>query len=145
MQTLTHNVKWQVSLSNGETFFEEKGDFKTIPDIKSPWLRLMDYVVDNQVEITSLSLYTDNGMTFNLPSAGKNPKFKAFGEAKKPLDYLACRKMGQDFIRNGNKLEKTDKVDLFTVIIAYYENYQLQLWVDENNPRNCWTLVVDNE
>ena len=149
MQTLKHNVRWKVSLSNGETFYEEKGKFETLPNIKSPWQRLIEYTCNIGVTITSLSLYTlnssheeDDGLEFNLPSMGKNPKFRAFDMVEKPFDYEMCRKLGQDVIRSENAMDTVGKDDLFTVIIAYYEGYQLQLWVDENNTNKCWTLVV---
>ena len=141
MQTLIHNVKWQVSLSNGETFYEEKGNFKSIPNIDSPWQRLNEYACDVKADITSLSLYTNDGRSFNLPSAGKNPKFRAFDMQEKPLYYEMYRKLGQDFIKGGNAMNPVSESALFTVIVAYYDGYQLQLWVDENNTKNCWTLM----
>lgn len=140
----SHNVKWQVSLSNGETFFEGKGDYQDIPDQKSPWQRLQAYLTEKDVTITSLSLYTDDGRTFNMPSAGKNPKFKEFAETEAPIKYEMFRKLGRDIVFGGTS-KTSDKVDdLFTVAVAHYPNKQLQLWVDENNPRNCWALVKED-
>jgi len=144
MQTLNHNVKWQVSLSTGETFFEDKGDFIEIPDQLSPWQRLQKYLIENEAQITSLSLYTNDGQSFNLPSAGKNPKFKAFSDLEKPLDYQMFRTIGRNVagLKNGVvvPLNEHGFDDWFTVIEAIYSFGSLQLWVDENNSKNSWVL-----
>jgi len=149
MQTLKgykHKVKWHASLSNGGSFFEGKGDFSERKGEKSPWQRLITYTVENKVEITSLSLYTDDGRTFNLPSAGKNPNFKEFVDIEKPIDYNAFRKLGQNHnvVREGGEARITGSeiADLFTCIEAIYPDYRLQLWVDEFNTENCWVLVI---
>ena len=65
--------------------------------------------------------------------------------AEKPFDYEMCRKLGRDIIKSDDGVKQTYSDDLFTVIVAYYDSYQLQLWVDENNTKNCWTLVVKND
>jgi len=139
-----NNVTWQVSLSNGETFFEGKGQFEEIAGIDSSWQRLIKYIAVNKLSITSLSLVTEDGRTFNLPSAGKNPKFKPFVDAEKPLDYELHRTISREHTVVNNQITKTENVDWFTYIEAIYPNYKLQLWVDENNTRNSWVLVVNN-
>lgn len=131
------NVLWKVSLSNGETLYEEKGDYQIIPGQLSPWQRLLRHMVDVQAYITSLALYTRKGQTFNLPSLSKNPKFHVFANAKKPTHYTFYRKYGHDVYEN------EESADLFSVIEAQYETYKLQLWVDEKHPENCWTLVEE--
>jgi hypothetical protein len=137
-----HNVKWFVSLSNGETLYESKGNYCDIKGEPSPWLRLLKYTQENKLEITSCGLYTDDGKIFNLPSNGKNPKFKDFAEIEKPLDYLVCRKLARDIVMVGDRPQKTEISDWFTVAKAFYPTYTLEIWVDENNTNNCWTLVV---
>ena len=145
METHKHNVKFKVSLSNGETFFEGKPPFDEIPNELSPWNKLQEYIFKNKVEVTSLSLYTDSGQTFNLPSAGKNPKFKVFQKLEKPLDFQCFRAIGRDLdvIPKDNKFEATQSgdSDWFTIAEAIYSSYRLQIWVDEQNPRNSWVLV----
>jgi hypothetical protein len=141
METLfKHNVKWKISLSNGETFYEGKGKFKDISGLKSPFQRLLDYTLDTKTYITSLSLYTDDGKSFNLPSAGKRPQFKEFSNLEKPLDYNICRKITRKISRIGFETD-----EWFTVAEAIYPKYKLQLWVDEKNPKNCWVLTVFND
>jgi len=135
----TKNALWQVSLSNGQTFFEGKGDFTEIKSALSPWQRLLKYMSVNNAQITSLSLYTRDGRTFNLPSVGKNPKFRPFAVAEKPIDYMLERYYGQDMDITGKGIGPSDH---FTTISAVYADYRLQLWVDENNTRNSWVLVV---
>lgn len=156
METFKHKVKWQVSLSNGETFFEGKGDYQDIQDGRpSPWQRLNSYLVANNLKLTSLSLYTDDNQTFQLPSAGKNPKFKEFGELPAPYEFNFFRKVGTEVGMEGNKQTGEPKmVDWYTCIEASYfvditrpkkaemirVVLALQLWVDEMNPKNCWVL-----
>lgn len=174
MQDLKHNVKWQVSLSNGETFFEGKGNYQEIAGEKSPWQRLLCYIANNKLKITSISLYTDFGQTFNLPSSGNNPKFGAFLDAEKPIDYNMFRSLAREARVINMKADKAKVSDWFTTIEAIYPSkiveangeikvtkkdgttkiipqkinikipgYKLQLWVDENNTKNCWVLVVN--
>ena len=139
METL-HKVKWQVSLTNGETLFEGKGDFKEIRGQSSPWQRLTKYIIENSLDITSLSLYTDDGRTFNLPSKGKNPKFREFSLMDKPLDFNFAHKLARNIMKDGTSIES----GWFTFIEAIYPTYRLQLWVDENDTRNCWVLSLPN-
>lgn len=133
-----HKVKWQVSLANGQTFFEGKGAFIEVPGELSPWQKLMRYQADNKTHITSLSLYTDDGRTFNLPSAGKNPKFSEFETLPKPIDYEVCRHLSRDLDMTGAVISTAG---WFTVAIAEYATHELQLWVDEQNTQNMWCLV----
>jgi hypothetical protein len=143
-----HKVKFKVSLNNGETFYEGKGDYVEIAGQLSPWQRLLKYTVDNKVEITSLSLYTDSGQTFNLPSSGKNPKFKPFRDIQKPIDYdlkrYVARELDTTRINGDLTLDNIAVSEWFTVIEAIYPDYKLELWVDEFNIQNCWTLCTAN-
>lgn len=132
-----HTVLWSVSLSNGETLYEEKGAFQTIRGELSPWQRLLKYLSETNTVITSLSLYTKEGRRFNLPSNGANPKFKEFGLHVKPVFYKMFRKIGFD-AQGGNR----DVQDVYTVAEATYEDGKvLQVWVD-NATHNCWTVIA---
>ena len=146
MQTLNNRVKWQVSLSNGETLYEDKGNFVRVAGEKSPWQKLISYMAFKEVYITSLSLYTDDGQRFNLPSAGNNPKFSMFDLIDKPLDYSFCHKLLQDHdvVYEGDKasITGTQIVAEYTVIEAIYKEYRLQVWVSDNDPRISWAVVV---
>lgn len=136
-----HLVKWKVSLDNGETLYEGKGKFADVKDEPSPWQRLDKYILENNLEITSLSLYTDKGQTWQLPSAGSNPKFREFDSVEKPLDYNLFRKMARQADVINSKAGKAYVSGWYTVISAIYKNYELQIWVDELNPKNSWTLI----
>lgn len=141
---LKHKVLFQVSLSNGETFYEGKGKFVHIDGELSPWQRLIKYTSEKKVLITSLSLYTEDGRTFNLPSAGRDPKFRPFTLAEKPIDFDYHHTLAQEHDIVDNKIVKSVASDWFTYIEAIYPDYKLQLWVDENNTGNSWVLVVNN-
>lgn len=126
---MTH---WKIGLSNGENFLEGNIPFQIIVGEKSPWLKLQDYIKEKGLKITSLCLvYQDR--TFNLPSAGNNPKFRAFSEIEKPLSYNFFRMLGSDL--NGTQN------DLYSVIEAVYSDKKLQLWLNERNPNSCWVLI----
>jgi hypothetical protein len=137
-----HNVLWQASLSNGETFYEEKGNYKEIAGEPSPWQRLLHYTAQKRVLITSLALYTRDGRTFNLPSAGKNPRFAEFAILETPFDFRCERKIAREHDIANNEVTKSTTTDWFTVAVAMYQGYELQLWVDEMNTKNSWSLVV---
>lgn len=128
-------TRWKVGLSNGAVHVEGHDLFQVVPGELSPWLKLMEYLKQRDLTITSLSIIS-GGDTFNLPSAGNNPKFKAFADAKKPLSFNFYRMLGADL--NGDR-----KTDLFSVAEAVYTTYRLQLWVEDFNPQNCWVLVKD--
>lgn len=122
-------TRWKVGLSNGQTVTEgvsKKGEL-------SPWLTLQQYLADNNLTITSLSLI-HGSRTFNLPSLGNNPKFRAFYSDKKPVSYNFGRVIG---------VSKNEQ-DVFARIQAIYEHVTLELWVDENRPDNCWVNITDS-
>lgn len=132
-------VKWVISLSNGETHYEDKGDFKIIEGELSPYQRLLSYIKENNLTITSLGLFDDKNRRWNLPSLGKNPKFRAFDTAEKPLGYRFFRIMGADVLNGGEK----ENIDNYTVIEAQFKNYNLQLWVRDEEPCESWVLVCE--
>jgi hypothetical protein len=132
----THNVKWEVSLSNGKTFQEGSGDFIVVAGELSPWNKLLKYIEENQVTITSFVLINDHGQTFHLPSAGKQPKLRLFDLAEKPVSFKFGRRMASNL-----DLDGTDD-DLFTFATAVYPDYELSIYVDERNTSNCWVCVV---
>jgi hypothetical protein len=135
----TQNVHWRVSLSSGETFTEGVGIFAEVEAGNSPWQKLLALVETDGTQITSLVLVTDDNRTFNLPAAGKNPKFRRFALAGKPDSYRCERALGTDRNVHGKIINEQD---WFTIAVAVYNNYELQLWVSENDTRNCWVLVV---
>jgi len=136
---MEHNVKWQVSLNNGETLYEGKGNFIEVEGELSPWNKMLEYLQANNLEITSLSLYTDSGQRWNLPSKGGNPKFRAFDIAQKPYKLQLERVQGMDWDDQNNP-------DIYTTINAFYDYegviYKLSVWVDEKNTNNTWTLFT---
>jgi len=134
---MAKKVRWITSLSNGETLYEERGNFKTIDGELSPWLRLLSYLEDNDLKITSIALTYDERTRYNLPSTSNSPKFHAFSEADKPVSFNFFRKYGGNVIDGS---VDTATADHFTVIEALYEDGKtVQVWVDEANG-NSWTL-----
>lgn len=130
-----HDVQWFVGLSNGENAHEGVGRFEMVPGEPSPWQRLLRYVAQEKLEITSICLRTADGRSYSLPSAGRNPKFKAFADAPKPYGYNFFRKMAADVVGSSGS-----EPDRFTVIVALYPTFVAELWVDERT-LNCWVLT----
>lgn len=149
LQTRDLKVKWQASLSNGEVFYEGKDPFDFRDGERLPFARFTDYVVDNKLKITSLALVTPDGRTFNLHSSGNRPQFRSFQTPQPPIDYAVERQAAMDVARGEDGQVRRDKqptnVSVFTVARAIYPDYCLELWVDEMNPKNCWTLVKGRE
>ena len=133
---MTQIVRWAVGLSDGSNAYEGKNEYQVKDNELSPWNRLLKHVSDQGLTITSLSLYTDANQRWNLPSIGKNPKFKAFDDAPNPVVYNFFRKYGQDIL-NG----KEEPPTLFNVIEARYDDKVLQTWVSEDG-KASWSLIL---
>ena len=131
-------VIWKASLSNGETVYEGKGQFVEVEGELSPWNKLIKYVTENTLKITSLALVSFDGRTFHVPSTGTNPHFPLFHRAEKPVDYRFFNAATSTLIDGGETGRH------YRVIEAVYETHRLQMWVDVFNPRNCWCLDVKN-
>ena len=127
------------SLSNGQTIYEGKGDFAQKVGELSPWQRLLSYVAEESLTITSLSITTPDGRRYNLPSASNSPKFHAFQNAPKPHEIDFSRRMAGNVMDNG----KIEDEEHYAVLEARYEDgKKVQLWVAEAEPHHCWTLIV---
>lgn len=142
-----HKINWTASLSNGATFFEGKGDFAELEGIKSPFQRLIDYTIDNHVEITSFGLYVGKN-TFHLPSITGRYKIGFLDKELKPIGYNVFRYVDADL--NGDKpsddgsihIEKKDIKAWWTVAEAIYADFKLQIWVNEFNVDVCRVHLV---
>lgn len=126
-------VLWHVVLSNGAIMHEGMDDYAYIDAEKSPWQKLQEYIKKNDLTINSLYLSTITGKFHYLNTAGSAPNFAPFRSVKQPLEYT----MRRYFARTMNSSEE----ELYTVAIAKYETYELQLWVNDKNPRESWSLV----
>ncbi len=143
---MVEKVRFQASLSSGETLQENVGILLAVQGELSPWQKLEQYARLISAEIVSLCLITEDGYTYNLPSAGKNPNFKPFRVGEKPLCYAVRRAVGTELKVGGTIDPTTSKAELkdfYTIAVAVYTEYELQLWVSELDPKNCWTLVVN--
>lgn len=130
-----NKVKWTASLSDGQTVYEEKGDYHVTTGAPSPYQRLLAYCEENDVTITSLSLYMDNGLRINLPSV-RMPQFQSLQTRKQPVSYRFFRKMEMN--KRVSTGEVTQKV--YAVIRATFDDCALELWADERG--NSWAYVL---
>ncbi len=131
-------IKWSCSLNNGHTYYEGKNDYIEIAGELSPYLRLLKYIKEKELKITSACLYSDDGRRWNLPAVGRNPKFRVFDTAEKPISYKFFRMLGMDMDLGGNKT----KEEIYSVIEAEYsDGKKLQTWVAQNGGTS-WSVIV---
>jgi hypothetical protein len=129
-------LHWSVSLSDGTNAQEGAGDYQNINGDKSPWQRLVAFALTNGLTITALSL-RHGDLAWNLPSAGKSPKFRAFQDIPRPDGFRFFRRAGIDIDpRGGGQVQER-----FAVAEARYGGYAVQVWVDQATLAS-WTLVV---
>lgn len=133
---MTYNVNWYASLSDGTSRQEGLGEFQVIKGQPSPWLRLLAFCEAKGLAITSLSLRSKT-LSWNLPSAGKHPKFRAFEDMAKPDSFKFFRQAGQDYNPDGSGKGEMDR---YSVIEASYGDRKVQVWVDHATLAS-WTLV----
>jgi hypothetical protein len=124
-----HIVKWNVKLSDKTLYTEGVYPFD---GESSSWNVLEKHVADNNLQVIELWLSTDNH-TFYLNTAGTHPKFAAFRQVEQPSDYKVRRYLALD--------SQSGKEELYTVAIAVYPEYELQLWVNEKDPSESWVIA----
>lgn len=127
----THQkARWFASLSNGENATEGKGKFKEIPGELSPWRRLLVYLKENNLYITGMQIRME-GKVWNLPSMADNPRFKT----SKPNSYNHFR------LFSGDIGKKKIPDELYCVITAIYDDFEVQLWVNEATGNESWVTI----
>jgi hypothetical protein len=145
MQLPDPHIHFVASLSDGQTIIEGKGDWQWFPDGRpSPWNRLVRYTAEQGLAITSLSLVAPDGQIYNFPPAGKKAKFEGYADrvsADKPLDYTVRRHIAHEISGVGRQVTNIKAVEFYTIAVAIYPTFELQLWVDENDHRKSWTVV----
>lgn len=136
-----HKVNFQVSLNDGRTLQEDKGILAEVDGKLSPWNILKEILSDSfTLRIVSLSLLTDDGQTYNLPSAGKNPNFGPFRQSEIPKSYRVERAKATESVRLD--VADLDIKEWYTIAVAVYNEYELQIWVSELDPKHSWSLVI---
>ena len=124
-------IRFICGLSNGEDLVEGKGLLSIVKGEDSPWWKLQKYVKDNNLKITSFYLaYKDRH--FVLPSS--DPKFG--GEV--PIFYNCFRRFGGDVLGSGDSWEH------YCIAEAVYEDFKVQLFVDEKECEKSWVNIVMN-
>lgn len=136
---MKHTIFFIAGLSNGETAIEGKGAWAVETGGLSPYQRLLSYCREKELTINSLSLGTDDGRRWTLPSAGKRPKLRVLQDAPKPVAYKAFRKaageapIGQPIVIS----------ELYSVIEGTYEDgKRLQIWVRDGEGYPSWSIVI---
>jgi len=149
----SHNVRFSVTVSNGEVFYEGAGILEEVLGEISPWQKLHKYLINNKLYITSLSLHTDQS-TYHLPSPLKASNFGSFREAKNPIDYDLKRSIGREKTMTRPEKGEFSEGDVvvkewFTVGVAIYDAYDLEIWVDEFGKDKgidaCFTVIVPHK
>jgi len=122
------SVRWVAGLSNGETLVEGKGIVEQVKGEDSPWLKLQNYLKENDLTIQSLGLWADD-RHFNLPSS--KPKFGG----QIPIGYNYSR------VYRGDALSGNENSEHYIFVEAIYPGYKVQLWVDLMDTSKSWINV----
>jgi len=131
MEIPKSNIKFVCGLSNGETLVEGRGVLETNGE-NSSWWKLQDYIKEKNLSIQSFGLWAGD-RHYNLPSV--DPKFK--GQA--PISYNCFRRFGQNILMGQGNVEH------YICAEAIYEDFTVQLWLDEQDSSKSWVNVVENE
>ena len=130
MELPESNVKFVCGLSNGESLVEGKGILAIVKGEDSPWWKLQKYLKERDLTINSFGLWTGD-RHYNLPS--KTTKFS--GEI--PISYNCFRKVSTDALIGGELKEH------YVCAEAIYDNYKIQLWIDELEGLKSWVNIVN--
>ena len=131
MEVPESKIQFVCGLSNGESLVEGRGKLARIPGEDSPWHKLQNYLKDNNLTINSFNLWVGD-RHYNLPSV--NPKFKGLV----PKAYNCFRKMAYDAMAGGN-----ENAEHYICAEAIYEDYKLQIWIDEQDTNKSWINIVE--
>ena len=123
-------IQFVCGLSNGETLVEGKGVLSIVKGEDSPWWKLQSYLKEKNLTINSFNLWVGD-RHYNLPSV--NPKFK--GES--PKAYNCFRK----YISDG--ISGVESVEHYICAEAIYEDFTVQLWIDEQDTNKMWCNIKD--
>jgi hypothetical protein len=130
MEIPKSNIKFVCGLSNGETLVEGRGVLESFEGEKSSWWKLQDYIEDRDLTIQSFGLWTGD-RHYNLPSV--DPKFKG----RAPTSYNCFRKYGQNILMGQGNVEH------YICAEAIYEDYKIQIWIDEQDINKMWCEIQD--
>ena len=123
-------IQFVCGLSNGETLVEGKGVLSKVEGEDSPWWKLQNYLKENNLTINSFNLWVGD-RHYNLPSV--NPKFG--GET--PKAYNCFRKYASDGVSG------VENVEHYICAEAIYEDFTVQLWIDEQDTNKMWCNIKD--
>lgn len=129
-------VKFVVGLSNGENLIEGEGVLSIVKGEDSPWWKLQRYLKENDLKITSMSLYSKTEVGnrhYHLP----NETNKFDGEI--PIGYNCFRRYSGDVLGTGGSYEH------YTCMEAIYPKFKVQLYVSEIDPDKCHVNVISKK
>lgn len=105
-----------------------------IPENTDLQIFLKDKITDN---VTGIIFYTDRGKGLYFPKISTNPKVREFFDLEvENFNFFRIRAEDRDI--SGKPV---GVIDEFVVVEAIMGNKKLQIWVNENNPRNSWSLI----
>lgn len=143
-------VNFLASLSNGETIIEGRDGWEWRDGEKSPWNRLIEYTVKNNLVITSVSLLLPRGRgVVTLPPISNKSRFVGYQNVPQPIDFEVGRYLGRDIsgTAEGNvaHIENVVIKEFYTILSAYYKDHILQVWVSELQNYKSWVVLKNNE
>lgn len=122
-----------VSLKHAKLIYADKSE--NMIDLSSdPLLDLRQQITD---EVTGIIFFDANGVSLYLPIQYDSPKMRQFF-AFKVKEYKFRREAGMTIPMGGQPTQS----DRYAIITAVYEHATMELWVSEDNPKNCWVCMV---
>lgn len=128
-----HDGKWVATLSNGETAVERSGKFTVEQGEPTPWVRLVHFLGENDLWITSLRL-NYKGRTIHMPRL----TFDKFGlESKSPTHYSLQYHL-EAIGEFGTVMEQT----IFMDLAAHYPDFAVHYIQDLTHANDSWVVVT---
>lgn len=133
----TPDIKWVATLSNGTTAVEHIGEYTVKPGERKPFVKLAEYLADNDLHLTSLRLNI-KGRTIHMPRVNFD-RFNLNEKSRAPLfyslQYFLEAEMG------GGGLEKQTH---FADLVAHYPAFDVHYIQDITDGNNSWVTVTEN-
>lgn len=129
-------VYWHAELSDGTKAVEHSGSYQLEPGKRKPWVRLTQFLAENDLHLTSLSLVTGD-KTVRLPMKEMN-RFGFEGKDVKPQGYAL------QYLFEGEADQATGVFteQEFVDVITHYNDYEVH-YIQSFEGDQSWMFVTE--
>lgn len=135
--TDAEEVRWIATLSDGTTAVEHTGEYKIVPGERKPWVRLTQFLAEEDLHLTSLRL-NFRGRTIHMPR--QNFDRFSLGKLSVAPSFYSLQYILEADISNGGELVETPFVDL----IAHYDDFQVHHIQELKDGNTSWVVTTKN-